>query len=100
MQEAETRVLVTGASGFIACHVIDLLLRSPKKYLVRGTVRDKNNSKKVQPIRDLAGEDIDRLEFVEADLMKEEGWDAAVKDCRFVLHVASPFPKSQPKDEG
>lgn len=29
-----------------------------------------------------------------------EGWDAAVKDCRFVLHVASPFPKSQPKDEG
>jgi len=32
--------------------------------------------------------------------MKEEGWDAAVKGCRYVMHVASPFPKSQPKDEG
>jgi nucleoside-diphosphate-sugar epimerase len=99
-QEHAPRVLVTGASGFIACHVIDLLLRSEKRYLVRGTVRDLKNEQKIKPLKDLAGEDLDRLELVEADLMREEIWDNAVKGCRYVMHVASPFPKSQPKDEG
>lgn len=47
--------MVTGAAGFIACHVIDLLLRNPKNYIVRGTVRDLNNEKKIKPIKDLAG---------------------------------------------
>ena len=71
MEPAGTRVLVTGASGYIACHVINLLLRSPKNYLVRGTVRDLKNEKKVKPLKDLAGEDVERLELVEADVMRE-----------------------------
>lgn len=64
MEKAVRRVLVTGGSGYIACHVIDLLLRSPHKYLVRATVRDKSNLKKVKPLVDLAGEDQGRLELV------------------------------------
>jgi nucleoside-diphosphate-sugar epimerase len=74
------------------------LLRSPNKYLVRGTVRDLKNEKKIKPLKDLAGEDVGRLELVEADLLKEDTWDNAVKGCRYVMHVASPFPNSQPKD--
>jgi nucleoside-diphosphate-sugar epimerase len=43
-----------------------------------------------------AGED---LSFVAADLMNDAGWSEAVAGCDFVLHVASPFPPSQPKNE-
>ena len=40
----------------------------------------------------------DRLSFVAADLGEDTGWEAAVEGCDHVLHVASPFPPSQPKD--
>lgn len=99
MQGKQKTVLVTGGSGYIACHVIDLLLRNPNRYIVRATVRDKNNEKKVKPMMDLAGEDKDRLHLYEADLLKADSWDEAVKSCQVVLHMASPFPSKQPKDE-
>src|SRR5205814_7690556 len=33
-----------------------------------------------------------------ADLSSDAGWPEAVAGCRYVLHVASPFPPVQPKD--
>ena len=39
------------------------------------------------------------LELVEADLTNEDSWKAAVRDCVYVLHVASPFPSENPVDE-
>ena len=36
---------------------------------------------------------------MEIDLESEECWKDAVKDCSYVLHVASPVPKEAPKDE-
>ena len=41
----------------------------------------------------------DDLEFCELNLLSDAGWDAAMKDCEYVLHVASPFINSEPKDE-
>ena len=38
------------------------------------------------------------LEIVEADLLSDAGWPEAMRDCRYVLHVASPFPLRPPKD--
>jgi dihydroflavonol-4-reductase len=40
----------------------------------------------------------DRLSVHKADLMSDDGWAEAVEGCDYVLHVASPFPPSQPKD--
>jgi dihydroflavonol-4-reductase len=40
----------------------------------------------------------DRLSVLQADLRSDEGWAQAVEGCDYVLHVASPFPASQPKD--
>jgi len=40
-----------------------------------------------------------RLDFAQADLEADAGWDTAVRGCGHVLHVASPFPAVQPKDE-
>lgn len=90
-------MLVSGASGFIACHAIQQLLQAG--YKVRGTVRSLKNEAKVQPIRDLCPEKSHNLELVEANLLDEECWKNAVKDCDYVLHLASPFPAENPAHE-
>jgi dihydroflavonol-4-reductase len=41
----------------------------------------------------------DRVSFVAADLERDAGWSEAVAGCEYVLHVASPFPATLPKDE-
>ena len=89
-------VSVTGGSGFIAgwC-VVQLLERG---YDVRTTVRD---AAKEQRVRDaIAGAQpaADRLSFAVADLNRDEGWDAAVAGCEYVLHVASPLGGGIPGD--
>jgi len=94
-----THVLVTGASGYLAMHVVKQLVDSGE-YIVRGTVRSLENEKKVKPLRELSPENAKyHLELVEADLMKKEAWADAVKDCTYVIHVASPVPAGNPKDE-
>jgi dihydroflavonol-4-reductase len=42
---------------------------------------------------------VERLTFVEADLLSDAGWDDAVRGCSYVMHVASPFVLAEPKDE-
>lgn len=90
-------VLVTGASGYIGGHVVREFMNHG--YRVRGTVRDVGNPRKVDHLYELPGADNDWLELVEADLESDQGWDRAVHDCRWVQHVASPFPAIAPADE-
>lgn len=90
-------VLVTGASGFIASHIIKQL--QEQGYQVRGTVRSLQDEDKVKRLNELCPEAEHKLELVEADLTKPESWEAAVKDVKNVIHVASPFPVQAPKDE-
>lgn len=93
-------VLVTGGSGFIALHVIHKLLE--KKYRVRATVRSLKRGDDVRAAMRSAGvpaAQIDAIEFAEVDLLGEAGWDAACAGADYVLHTASPFPASEPKDE-
>ncbi|MFE5290246.1 SDR family oxidoreductase [Nocardia sp. NPDC056611] len=83
-------VLVTGASGYVAGHVIQELL--DQGYRVRGTVRSAARAADVAAL--LPG-----IELVEADLGADAGWAAAVAGCRYVLHTASPFPSDAPEHE-
>ncbi|CAH3043221.1 unnamed protein product [Pocillopora meandrina] len=70
-----TRVLVTGASGFLALHVVKQLLESGQQYIVRGTVRSLANEQKLKPLRALCPENSkQQLELVEADLSQRESW--------------------------
>jgi dihydroflavonol-4-reductase len=89
-------VLVTGISGFIARHCAVELLNAG--YGVRGTVRSLERSGDVRESLSKHAA-VGRLEFAEADLEADAGWDAAVRGCGHVLHVASPFPAAQPRDE-
>ncbi|GAB3409258.1 Rossmann-fold NAD(P)-binding domain-containing protein [Flindersiella endophytica] len=93
-------VLVTGGSGFVAGWCVVGLLR--RGYAVRTTVRDAAKEETVRaavatglPPGVEAG---DRLEFAVADLTGDEGWDAAMKGCDHVLHVASPLGNEAPRD--
>lgn len=86
-----TRVLVTGATGFVAGHVIAELL--DHDYAVRATVRDLSATAKRAHLEGRG------VEFVVADLGSDAGWAAAVDGCAFVVHVASPFPSTPPRED-
>jgi dihydroflavonol-4-reductase len=91
---ADELILLTGISGFIAKHCAVEMLKAG--YRVRGTVRDMAKAEKVRTT--LAKHcDVSKLEFVEADLMADKGWDEAAKGVYGVLHVASPFIIQTPK---
>lgn len=93
---AQSKVLVTGAGGFIAKHCIAELLR--QGFAVRGTLRDLTRADEVKIAVGRAGVDASAVELVRADLNRHAGWDAAVEGCEYVMHVASPFPIEQPSD--
>ncbi len=91
-------VLVTGGSGFVGAHCILQLLGSG--YRVRTTVRDLKREADVRSMLTAGGADPgNALSFTAADLTADEGWPAAVAGCACVLHVASPFPPSAPRNE-
>jgi dihydroflavonol-4-reductase len=89
-------ILVTGAGGFMALHVIDKFIK--EGYKVRGTVRNLNDKGKIASLRHIAPED--KLELVQVDLLDDAAkWQVAMKGVTRVIHVASPFPSTAPKDE-
>jgi dihydroflavonol-4-reductase len=66
---------------------------------VRATVRDLGREQAVRETVSAAGVDAgSRLGVFAADLISDAGWAEAVDGCRYVLHVASPFPPKQPRD--
>ena len=79
-------VCVTGASGFIAAHIVRQLL--VQGYSVRGTVR--KSPKNYPFLLGLPGAS-ERLELVEADLLSNGAYDRAIEGCDYVMHTASPY---------
>ena len=82
-------VLVTGATGFIAGHCIEELLRHG--YAVRGTVRSKAIAN-VAHLETIAQNTGGELELTEASLDDDTGWPEAIQGCDYIWHLASPVP--------
>jgi dihydroflavonol-4-reductase len=70
-------VFVTGASGFIGGHVASLLIRAGAhvRALTRSTKEGYDSA----------------IDWVEGDLLARDSIDAAMKDCRYVFHVAGDY---------
>ncbi|MEO1795737.1 MAG: aldehyde reductase [Pseudomonadota bacterium] len=86
-----TKVFVTGASGFIAKHILRELLE--KGYEVRASVRSETRKAEIEQLFPDAG-----IEFAFLDLGKDDGWSEALAGCDVLMHTASPFPLGEPKD--
>eukprot|EP00931_Biecheleriopsis_adriatica_P073300 TRINITY_DN47611_c0_g1_i1.p1 TRINITY_DN47611_c0_g1~~TRINITY_DN47611_c0_g1_i1.p1 ORF type:complete len:327 (-),score=65.76 TRINITY_DN47611_c0_g1_i1:214-1194(-) len=82
-------VCVTGASGFIASHIVKICLE--RGHTVRGTVRDAGNEERTRHLLNLPGA-TERLQLFSAELMKAGSFDEAVSGCDGVFHAASPLP--------
>ncbi len=82
-------VLVTGGSGYLAGWIVIALLQAGHE--VRATIRDlaRENAVRATLSRHASTE---RLTFGAANLLADEGWDAAADGAGHVVHVASPLP--------
>ncbi|HEY4453112.1 MAG TPA: aldehyde reductase [Pseudonocardiaceae bacterium] len=89
-------VVVTGSSGFVGAHTIVRLLNAG--YQVRTTVRSSRREADVRAMVKEGGADA-ALSVVEADLTADAGWAEALAGSDAVLHVASPFPATDPENE-
>ena len=75
------RVLLTGVTGYIGQHCAAELLR--QGYEVVGTIRSRAKADSTRiAIAKVAP--VDRLSFVEVDLLSKTGWVEAMKGCTFV----------------
>lgn len=81
--------LVTGASGFVGCHLVRQLL--DEGWVVHGTVRSLHSEDKLRPLLDLQSRYRAHLRLFEADLLRPDSFTLAMRGCTVVHHVASPF---------
>jgi dihydroflavonol-4-reductase len=93
-QHGPGTVLVTGGAGYLARWCIDQLLN--RGYTVHTTVRELSAEPDLRSLFPAHGPG--ELRIFAADLLRDEGWQAATAGCDYVLHVASPFPPVQPEN--
>jgi nucleoside-diphosphate-sugar epimerase len=80
-------ILVTGATSFIAGHIIKLLLE--KDYNIRGTVR--SQEKEALVLETIPENLRHRLSFVHVADIAVDSFDEAVQGVHGIIHVASQF---------
>ncbi|MFD1419071.1 SDR family oxidoreductase [Companilactobacillus keshanensis] len=91
-------VVVTGGSGFIAIHIILQLLN--QGYSVRTTIRSQAKEAIVKEMLTNGGiTDFTDLSFSQADLSSDDNWEETMAGATYVIHVASPTPKLNFKNE-
>lgn len=92
----ETKILVTGGSGYIASFIIAKAL--DLGFAVNTTVRNLSRENEVRARLGKLSNKLDKITFFAADLNVDDGWAQAASGCEFVVHTASPFPEKNPKN--
>jgi nucleoside-diphosphate-sugar epimerase len=81
-------ILISGASGFIGSHVVDVTLRAG--YNVRLTVRKETQ---IGELKRLFSAHVSDMDFVVVpDITIPDAFDEAMNGVDYVFHLASPMP--------
>ena len=73
--ESQKKVLITGITGYVGCHVGKLLIEKCQEFEIRASAR---NMKKVETIKSTLGQDSERIKWVQADLNDEDSMLQAI----------------------
>lgn len=87
--DTQSPVLVTGATGYVAGHIVQKLLDDGAT--VHAAVRDPENQQKVGHLSKLADQSAGSIQFFKTDLLDEGSYTDAMQNCEVVFHTASPF---------
>jgi dihydroflavonol-4-reductase len=79
-----SKILVTGATGFIASHIIKLFLN--EGYLVKGTVRNLNDER-IDALKKF--DKYSKLEIIAAELLDSSSMERATRNVDIVIHTAT-----------
>ncbi|CAL1397700.1 unnamed protein product [Linum trigynum] len=95
--ETKKVACVIGGTGFVASRLVKLLLE--KGYVVRTTVRDPDNKKRISHLLPL--KELGDLKIFAADLTDEENFDVPIAGSHFVFLVATPvnFASQDPEND-
>ena len=88
------KVLVTGATGYIALHCVQQLL--DQGYAVNGSIRSPERKNEVIEALKNSGTSTENLNLFVFDLTNDEGWDDGMEGCDYLLHCllyTSPSPR-------
>ncbi|WP_207902787.1 NAD-dependent epimerase/dehydratase family protein [Reinekea marinisedimentorum] len=89
MSKTQRPVMVTGATGYVAGHLVKKLLQ--QGLTVHAAVRDPANTTKLKHLNELAEQLPGRIKYFKADLLHEGSYRQAMDGCELVFHTASPF---------
>ena len=82
-------VMVTGATGYVAGHLVRRLLEEGLE--VHAPVRDPDNPDKLKFLNALADNAPGEIRYFQADLLQEGSYADGMAGCQLVFHTASPF---------
>jgi nucleoside-diphosphate-sugar epimerase len=85
---SQERIFITGATGFIGSHLVDVSLKSG--YRVRLSVR---RDTQIPFLKELFSDFLEQLEFVVVpDITKPDAFKGSLNGVDHIFHLASPMP--------
>ena len=87
--DTSSPVLVTGATGFVAGHIIKRLLEAG--VTVHAAVRNPSREDKLKYLNEIAADAPGEIIYFQSDLLHEDSYAEAMLGCAIVFHTASPF---------
>ena len=83
------KVVVTGATGFVAGWIIKQLVEAG--VCVHATVRDPNDENKVAHLLEISRRGPGEVILFQSNLLEPRSFDDSIAGCSIVFHTASPF---------